>query len=252
MTQTDTLLILGGTSAVAQAYARRQAERGRAVMLVGRRKDALKANAEDLRGRGASRVDTVVADLSNTDGIASAWTRIDTDHGPISEVLLAYGTLGDQQHTQGDIGALEQSLRTNFTSAALWVEQAFDSMNRRGSGQITVIGSVAGDRGRQSNYHYGAAKGALERFMQGMAHRAARTPEADIGVLLVKPGFIDSPMTDHLEKGGPLWATPDTIAKVIERSVRRGKRSVYAPWFWRYIMLIIRSVPRPVFHRTGL
>ena len=247
-----TLLILGGTSAVAQSYARLQAARGRRIVLAGRRKPALAANADDLVHRGASEAGVVVCDLADTGSLARHWDAVVAEHGPIGEVLIAYGLLGEQADTQGDAAHLEASLRTNFTSAALWAERAFDHMNRVGQGQITVIGSVAGDRGRQSNYHYGAAKGALERFMQGMAHRAAKTPEAKIGVLLVKPGFIDTPMTDHLDKGGPLWATPEQVAGAIDRAVARGRNSVYAPWFWRYILLIIRSVPRFVFHRTGL
>jgi NAD(P)-dependent dehydrogenase (short-subunit alcohol dehydrogenase family) len=113
-----------------------------------------------------------------------------------------------------------------------------------------VIGSVAGDRGRQSNYLYGATKGGLERICEGMAHRFAA--KKAINVTLVKPGFIDTPMTAHLPKGGPLWASPEKIADVMTRAVKARRVRVYAPWFWRYILLIVRTLPVPIMHKTRM
>jgi short-subunit dehydrogenase len=248
----ETILILGGTSAVAMAYARMAALKGHRIHLVGRRKNVLEANSKDLIGRGASEVDTTVADLGKPLEVDSIWKNLVKTEAQIDRVLIAYGVLGDQQETTSNLSALETNLNTNFVSAALWAETAFAYFKKQGSGQITVIGSVAGDRGRQSNYHYGAAKGGLDVFVSGLAHKAAKTRESRIGVLLVKPGFIDTPMTDGLDKGGPLWATPEKVAKIIHRAETKGKTKIYAPWFWRFILLIIRFVPFSIFKRSSL
>ena len=247
-----TILILGGTSAVAVAYARLAALDGHNIHLVGRNKDVLAANATDLDARGSGEVTLSVMDLGHTDHVADGWTKLLAKTPEVDHVLIAYGVLGDQSETQSDVASLSRNLAVNFNSAAMWAELAFSHFQSRGEGQITVIGSVAGDRGRQSNYHYGAAKGALDVFMSGMAHRAAKTVEADIGVTLVKPGFIDTPMTDGMDKSGPLWASRETIAKIIRKAERRGRTKVYAPWFWRFILLIIRLLPFPIFKRSSL
>jgi len=251
-TSSEYLVILGGTSAVAMAYARLAAKQGLNICLVGRNAAALKANAADLDARSSGEVKTHIADLGDTQTIARNWKSIVKKCGSVNHVLLAYGVLGDQEATQKDLFTLNQNLQTNFVSSCLWSEFAYTHFRQTGKGQLSVIGSVAGDRGRQSNYHYGAAKSGLEAFIEGMTHRAARTREADIGVLLVKPGFIDTPMTDHIDKGGPLWSTPEQIAQIIRRAEMRGKHKIYAPWFWRFILLIIRNVPHFVFKRTGL
>ncbi|MEP3656143.1 MAG: SDR family NAD(P)-dependent oxidoreductase [Litorimonas sp.] len=252
MTNTiPTVVILGGTSAVALAYARNSAKDGETVILVGRNKAKLDANVADLTARGAN-ASAIVSDLGDPKTVEKTWGKILKSAVKIDRVLLAYGVLGDQTESQEDLSKLQTELNTNFVSAALWCEAAFTYFRQVGKGQLSVIGSVAGDRGRQSNYHYGAAKGGLGLLMQGMAHRAAQLKEAKVGVLLIKPGFIDTPMTDHIEKGGPLWATPEKIAKIIRRSEKKGKHLIYAPWFWRFILLIIRTVPFFVFKRTGL
>ncbi|WP_026942513.1 SDR family NAD(P)-dependent oxidoreductase [Hellea balneolensis] len=248
----NSLLVLGGTSAVALAYARLRASEGKPIILVGRNSDKLKLNQADLAARTKKPVDIHVCDLSDTAILDKNWNAVTSMGHNISEVFLAYGLLGDQLKTQKDSQKFLASLNTNFVSAAMWAEKAFDHFAYKGSGQITVIGSVAGDRGRQSNYHYGTAKGALEIFCDGMAHRAARFKGAKINILLVKPGFIDTPMTDHLDKGGLLWASPEKIAKITLKAVFRGKRKIYAPWFWRFILLLIRMTPRFAFHKTGL
>jgi NAD(P)-dependent dehydrogenase (short-subunit alcohol dehydrogenase family) len=112
---------------------------------------------------------------------------------------------------------------------------------------LVVIGSVAGDRGRASNAVYGAAKAGIGTLVQGLAHRLAGTGARAV---LVKPGFIDTPMTAHLPKGGPLWAKPEAIAQVIVKAASGAAPVVYAPWFWRFILLIVRLVPAGIFHRT--
>jgi len=250
--ENPTVLVLGGTSAVAMAYARNAAKAEENIVLVGRNKSKLEANVVDLKARGAKSVQSYVCDLGDSTEVEAHWSALLTLAGHVDRVLLAYGVLGEQSESQDSANILRRSLEINFVSTALWSERAFQYFRQHGSGQITVIGSVAGDRGRQSNYHYGAAKGALAIFMDGMAHRAAKLKEAKLKILLIKPGFIDTPMTDHLEKGGPLWASPEKIAAIIRKSERRGKRVVYAPWFWRFILMIIRYLPFFVFKRSSL
>jgi NAD(P)-dependent dehydrogenase (short-subunit alcohol dehydrogenase family) len=164
-------------------------------------------------------------------------------------ILLAYGVLTDQARAEHEPAYAAEQLGINFTSAAGWSLVAADLLEAQNAGVLIVIGSVAGDRGRQSNYAYGAAKAGLGVLVQGIAHRLA---PGHARAVLVKPGFIDTPMTAHLPKGGPLWAKPETIAKVIRKAADRGGPIVYAPWFWRFILLIIRVVPAAVFHRTKL
>jgi short-subunit dehydrogenase len=248
----STILILGGTSAVAMAYARKAALDGHNLHLVGRNKVALSANAADLDARGTGTVAMTVLDLGMPADVELGWDKVIAATPEIDHVLLAYGVLGEQSETQNDRAALARNLDTNFSSAALWSEVAFQHFQTTGTGQITVIGSVAGDRGRQSNYHYGAAKGALDIFVSGMAHRSAKTVEANIGITLVKPGFIDTPMTDGMDKSGPLWASPEKVAAIIRKAERKRRTKIYAPWFWRYILLVIRTLPFPIFKRTSL
>ena len=119
----------------------------------------------------------------------------------------------------------------------------------QGRGALVAVSSVAGDRGRQSNYAYGAAKGGLALFVQGLAHSLAAS---NARAVALKPGFVDTPMTEGLKKGGPLWAKPEAIAEAVRRAAERGGPIQYAPGFWRWIMLAIRSAPAFVFHRTRL
>lgn len=250
--QTKTWVILGGTSAVATAYARLAAVDGHNIVLVGRNKKALAENVADIAARTTGTVTSYVCDLGDTAKVQTHWAAIKKASGQIDGVLLAYGVLGDQEQSQADVAMMAKNLQVNFVSSAMWAELAFDTFAFQGHGQLTLIGSVAGDRGRMSNYHYGSAKGALETLGAGMAHRAAQTVGADIKVLVVKPGFIDTPMTDHIDKGGPLWASPEKIAHIIKRAESKGRTKIYAPWFWRFILLIICTVPNFIFHKTKL
>ena len=140
-------------------------------------------------------------------------------------------------------------LRTNFTSAAAWCQAAAAILERQRSGVLLVIGSVAGDRGRGSNYIYGASKAGLGALVEGVAHRLARSGARAV---LIKPGFVDTPMTAGVARKGPLWASSETVARTIVASADRGGPIVYAPVFWRAIMFVVRNVPSAIFHRTRL
>jgi len=245
---THKVIILGALSAVAEATARIYAGEGAALVLAGRRAPELARMAQDLVIRGASQAEVVAGDLAGSDAgaaIGSIAARI----GGADIILLAYGELTDEARAMTDLGYAAQQWRVNALSPVLWSLAAAEFLRRQGSGVLIVIGSVAGDRGRASNALYGAAKAGLGTLVQGLAHRLAGTGARAV---LVKPGFIDTPMTAHIRKGGPLWASPDAVAQVIVKAARKGGPIVYAPWFWRFILLAIRSAPSQVFHRTKL
>lgn len=253
-TTTQSLVILGATSAIATAYARlvvAQNANEVDIFLVGRTLCALDEMAADLKARGAKTVRVHVNDVAGVADPGETITAARDALGRIDEVLLAYGSLPDQARTQTDATSLEAALRENFTSVAIWTQAFATVLTEQGSGRIGVIGSVAGDRGRKSNYAYGAAKGGLERFIQGMQHALAALP--NVSVTLVKPGFVITPMTAHIKgRSGPLWATPGHVAKDIRRAVIQRKRVIYTPWFWWGIMGIIRSAPAAILHKTKL
>jgi NAD(P)-dependent dehydrogenase (short-subunit alcohol dehydrogenase family) len=244
------VIILGALSAIAQAVARTYASEGAAILLVARNNDRLSAVAADLLARGAARVELAALDLdaesANAASHLAAWTN---RLGGLDHVHLVYGYLGSQETASKDQAELQRILSVNFTSAALWCEAVANRLREQKSGSLVVITSVAGDRGRQSNYAYGAAKGGLSLFVQGLAHSLAAHRARAVSVKL---GFVDTPMTEGLAKGGPLWATPDRVAPMIRRAADTGGPIQYGPWFWRYVMLVIRSVPSFVFHRTKL
>jgi decaprenylphospho-beta-D-erythro-pentofuranosid-2-ulose 2-reductase len=241
------ILILGATSAIAQAYARRRAP-GANFILAGRHEDRLKAIAADLVACGAASAEPLVIDLAALDGIEAAAAALHARFGGLDEALIAYGALGEQAKSETDLAAARAAIDTNFTSAALWT---LALLKDRPAGPFTLIGigSVAGDRGRASNFIYGAAKAALDRLLEGLAQKHDGTSTR---IVRVKPGFVDTPMTAAIQKGGPLWATPDQVAADIERAVTKGRRVVYTPWFWWPIMAIIRLLPWFVFKRVKI
>ena len=151
---------------------------------------------------------------------------------------------------ESDAAEVRRIIAVNFASAAEWCLAAASLLERQNSGVLVAVSSVAGDRGRQSNYVYGAAKAGLTTLVQGIAHRLARTKARAI---VVKLGFVDTPMTAHIQKGGPLWARPEDVARRIKAVADKGRSPVvYVPSFWRGIMLVVRNVPAFIFHRTRL
>ena len=243
-----TLWVLGGTSAIAQAYARLRAAQGVRVVLVGRNAAHLQANADDLAARGGPAAVETLDLVAETDR-AGAVARMAAAHGFPDEVLVAYGILGEQPRALTDLDHARQIIEANYTSVALWLLAIAAAHDPARPLTLAVIGSVAGDRGRSSNFVYGSAKGGLDRFLEGLQHGGGRP---NLTVVRIKPGFVDTPMTAGLAKGGPLWAKPEKIAADIARAVDRGTALVYTPWFWRWIMLIIRHLPRFVFDRMKI
>lgn len=256
MTSADTssppprVIVLGALSAIAEAAARLWAEQGCGLMLAARDEARLSVVASDLAARGGT-VKTWSGDLASADPVTALSEMVDA-LGGVDIVLLAYGVLGDQETAEKDVAHAREILDVNFTSAAGWCLVAANVLEAQGSGSLVVIGSVAGDRGRASNYVYGAAKSGLAALVQGIAHRLSR---AGARAVLVKPGFVDTPMTAGIAKKGPLWAKPEAIASAIVSAAPSNSRRgpvIYTPSFWRWIMLAIRSTPSFIFHKTKL
>ena len=242
------ILILGAPSAIAIAVARELISPDARFFLVARNGAKLEAVRRDLLTRGAGGVDTHVADLDDTDAheamMAEALRSLDS----IDLALIAHGVLGDQDQAQADFAAAAAILRTNFLSAVSLITWLANYFEREHKGTLAVISSVAGDRGRKSNYIYGASKGALNIFLDGVRNRVDR---AGVHVLTIRPGFVATPMTSHLPQG-PLFATPAQVAKGIVKAIANRKDVVYVPWFWRPIMFVIRSVPEFIFKKLNL
>jgi short-subunit dehydrogenase len=243
--RTDTqVMVVGATSAVAQAAIRLWAERGLALALIGRDATELERVAADARVRGAPQVTVMTGDLTQQAFIAES---VRSNNAP-RIALIAYGSLTDSMRADNDMDYLADELQANFVSAALWAQLLADRMaaNNAAGGTVAVISSVAGDRGRGSNHAYGAAKAGLTAFCSGLrARMAARR----VHVVTVKPGFIDSPMTAHIKKKGALWATPEAVAAGIVKAIDKKQDVVYLPGFWRLIMLIITHIPERIFKR---
>ncbi len=242
------ILIIGATSAIAQETAKLFAQQRETFFLVGRDADKLEAIAADLKVRGAPKVVYTTRDLNEFDQHPTLIEQAYTSLEGLDTVLIAHGTLDDQHTCEQDYAKAEQALRTNFLSVVSLLTPIANRLEKQRYGCIAVISSVAGDRGRQSNYVYGTAKGALTLFLQGLRNRLQ---PANVCVLTIKPGFVDTPMTAPFKKG-LLWAKPETIAKGIYRAIQKRKNTVYLPWFWWPIMLIIKAIPEPIFKRMKL
>jgi short-subunit dehydrogenase len=245
----QTVLVLGATSAIALAYCRRLAHAKTSFVLIGRRSDRLQTIAADLLARGAAEAVTAVSDLSDITSCERRFDDFCAVLGFPDQVLFAYGLLGDQAKAEEDPAETFRMIDVNFASAAVWLQIAAKRLPRDRPRTIIVIGSVAGERGRRSNYVYGAAKAGLAALTEGLAHRLYGT---GLHVLLVKPGLVDTPMTAEFDKSGLLWTDPDTVAACIDRAVQKRRAVVYCPWYWAMIMAIIRFLPRPIFFRTKL
>ncbi|MEM9315635.1 MAG: SDR family oxidoreductase [Pseudomonadota bacterium] len=242
------VLIVGATSSIAAAIAKLFAGRGDTLYLIARNSERLEQTASDLRARGAAAVHTATADALDSQEQQRCVEEAVATLGNLDLVLIAYGTLPDQAECQSSTESTRKEFETNALSAILLLTYVADSFEKQGKGTIAVITSVAGDRGRQSNYVYGAAKGALSLFLQGLRNRLH---ESGVTVATIKPGFVDTPMTAEFAKG-PLWASPDKVARTVVSGLDRGANVIYAPGFWRYIMLVIRLIPESVFKRLKL
>jgi len=245
------IVILGALSTIAEALARRYAAKGAHLVLAGRQAERLEQVAADLRARGAGAALAWPVDLSlEKDAGGTLGRMVEALGGEVDAVVVIYGLLGDQAVAETDHSELDRIIDVNFSSAARWCMASAGILERQKRGVLLAVSSVAGDRGRQSNYAYGAAKAGLTVLVQGIAHRLAPSGARAVAVKL---GFVDTAMTAHIKKAGPLWAQPDSIAAGLSQFIERpSKPVVYLPAFWRPIMSVIRVLPTFVFHKTKL
>jgi decaprenylphospho-beta-D-erythro-pentofuranosid-2-ulose 2-reductase len=242
------ILIIGATSAIAEAAARRFAQRGDSLYLLARNGERLDALLADLKIRGAAATAGAQFDANDHERHAAVIEQAAAAMGGLDAVLIAHGTLPDQQACQADAALALREIGTNALSVISLLTHIANRFEARRAGVIAVIGSVAGDRGRQSNYVYGSAKGMLAIFLQGLRNRLQK---AGVHVLTIKPGFVDTPMTASFKKG-PLWATPDQVAQAIVKAMDQRRNVLYTPFFWWGIMAIIRSIPEAIFKKLSL
>ena len=243
-------IIIGATSSIAEHCARLWiAEAPINLTLVGRDASRTKSIADDLKVRSPGSAITVVSgNLVEPDSIQRLVDQILKD-GNADCALIAHGSLADQSACQQDLALTAEELSINGISPVLFAEAIASSMVRAGHGTLGVIGSVAGDRGRKSNYVYGAGKGMITRYVQGLQHRLAGT---EVAVILIKPGPTRTPMTAHLGDSGPSLADVAKVAATIVSGMEKRRSIVYAPRRWWVIMMIIRHLPRFIFNRMDI
>lgn len=242
------IFIFGATSAIAEATARLFAEDGASLFLVARDQEKLANIAEDLRVRGATGVVTATCDARDFQQHQELVNQVFGELGGLDILLIAHGTLPDQKDCEQSFNSLRREFEINAMGVMSLLTHTANRYEEQGFGSLCAISSVAGDRGRQSNYVYGAAKGAVSIFLSGLRNRLS---SKGIHVMTIKPGFVDTPMTRDFDKG-LLWATPEQIAQGIRSGIKKKKDVLYLPWFWSFIMTIIRSIPEAVFKRLKL
>ncbi len=242
------IMILGATSAISHATARKFAADGASFYLVARNQEKLEVLGDDLRAHGAQDVACATHDLNQTDQHAAMIDAAQGALGGLDAALVCYGTLPDQATAEGSYAAAYEAFEVNFLSQMSLLTELGNFFEKERRGVIAVVSSVAGDRGRASNYVYASAMAAKTTFVSGLRNRLSKS---GVRVVTVKPGQIDTPMTAHMEKG-VIWAGPDTVGADIYKAMRNGPDVLYTPGFWRVIMTIIRALPEPIFKRLSL
>lgn len=242
------VVILGATSGIALEVQRLLAQSGCELLLVARSQPRLMALQSDLMLRGASKVLTFAADLASIQQHAAIFDFARRSFPDFDTVLLAYGTMHDPKDSETSVDILLEELRTNYVSAAALLTLFAADLEQRRTGCIAVITSVAGDRGRRSNYVYGSAKGALSLFLQGLR---SRLHPAGVKVITIKPGPVQTPMTDHLPNSTG-FAAPERVGRHIVRALeRRSPDVLYTPKIWRYVMIAVEHIPEIIFKRLS-
>lgn len=238
------VVIIGATSGIAQPVARAYASRGATLFLVARNAEALSATASDLLARGASRVETLVADVQDGARHDEIVHAAKGTCGTIDVVLIAHGILRNQQEIDHDVDEMLRLFEVNATSVLSLAQRFGLAMESQRSGTIAVLTSVAGERGRRSLYTYGASKAAVSHFLAGMR---GRYKPLGINILDIRPGPVDTPMLAGRPQ--PLIATADAVARDIVKAIDRGTWLLYTPWYWRYVMAIVRLIPERIMMR---
>lgn len=242
------IVIVGASSAIAHEAAKCFARDRADFLLVGRSADKLNVISDDLKVRGAKSVETFVMDAIDLDRHEEMLQYAVTTLGSLDMILIAYGTLGDQHACELSVAETLKELKTNELSVISLLTLSANYFEKQKRGCIGVISSVAGDRGRGSNYVYGTAKAAVSVFTQGLRNRLAKS---NVAVVTIKPGTVSTPMTAHI-KQGLLFAKPEVVGEGIYQAMMKRKEVVYLPGYWKMIMFVIKSIPESVFKRLSL
>jgi decaprenylphospho-beta-D-erythro-pentofuranosid-2-ulose 2-reductase len=242
----ESVLLLGGDSDIGVAIARRLVRRGaREVLLAGRNHERLASRATALKSAGAERVETAFFDADEVDGHDPFFQELFARFGRFDVVVVAFGVLGDQEAAQSDPAVAVAMVRTNFLGAASALVHAGERLRAQGQGTLVVLSSVAAQRPRRSNFIYGSSKAGLDALAEGMAFVLR---EAGVQVLTVRPGFVTTKMTGGMRKA-PFATTPGEVAKATVAAIESGRELIWVPGVLRYVMWVMRFVPRPVFRR---
>ncbi len=242
------IMIIGATSAIAHETARYFADEGASFFLVALEEDRLQSLSDDLTVRGAKQVSCMPLDVLDFERHTEVLNKAVEAMDGLDAVLLAYGTLTDQTKAQEDFAYMEREFRINALSVMSLLTPIANYFEEQRRGSIAVISSVAGDRGRMSNYAYGTAKAAVSTYLQGLR---ARLDKAGVSVLTIKPGLVDTPMTANLKKN-PMYSSPVKVGGDIHKAMKNGSNIAYTPWFWMFIMMIIRNVPERFFKKLSM
>lgn len=239
-------LILGATSDMAVAIAHKFASEGYSLSLAARKVEHLKPIQSDLHIRHQVKVGVYAFDAAD---FASHQTFTQNLSQRPDVAVCVFGYLGEQPKAQTDWQEAQRIIDTNYTGAVSVLNLLANEMEQRGSGTIVGISSVAGDRGRMSNYLYGSAKAGFTTYLNGMRNRLAHS---GVHVVTVKPGFVQTKMTESLDLPKPLTAQPKEVANDVYKAFKKQKNTIYTKWFWRWIMLIIKTVPEPIFKKMKM
>jgi len=242
------ILIIGGTSAIATETAILFSKNGADIFLADIKLNRLEEVKNHINALTKCNVHIGEYELKDMSQHKTLFDDALRHLGDIDAVLIAHGTLPEQEKIQNDNLLTVEQININFTSVVSLASLTGNYFESKDNGCLAVISSVAGDRGRQSNYVYGAAKGGISLFLQGMRNRFAKK---GISVLTVKPGFVDTPMTAHLSKN-PLYSSPEQVGKLIYEGMKKGKDIIYVPGFWRLIMFVIKHIPESIFKKLSL
>ncbi|MFT4518373.1 MAG: decaprenylphospho-beta-D-erythro-pentofuranosid-2-ulose 2-reductase [Halioglobus sp.] len=248
MGEAKKILVFGASSAIAHALLKLYATQGSTFFLAGRSEDKVAAVADDLIARGGKLGGSYCYDFSDSTKHENCLAQARESLGEIDVAIVAHGTLPDQLECEASVAAVSACVEDNFSSAIAIMQTCAQQLATQGRGTLAVMSSVAGDRGRKSNYSYGACKAGIDAFIQGLQGRFAGSK---IKVVNIKPGMIESPMTQEMEHGA-LWSTPEKIAPGIYRAIEKGSAVVYLPGYWRLIMWVIRMLPASIMARLPI
>ena len=240
------ILILGATSDMAQAVAKRFVAEGWSLTLAARNMKLQEPVAGDLRVRSNADITTVQFDATDFSGHQRFYESLETKP---DAVICVFGYMGDQLLARTNLDEVRKTIDVNYTGAVSILNVVADDFEKRGQGAIIGVSSVAGDRGRQSNYIYGSAKAGFTAYLSGLRNRFAKT---SVHVMTVKPGFCRTKMTESLELPAVLTAEPEQVANAIFNGLEDKRNVVYTLWMWRWIMLVIKCIPEFIFKKLGM